>query len=144
MPNASHHLAFHASVVLLFGVLLGAPYAKAINRPASAQVINSWRVAHQSLPIAASLMFAVAAVLPLHLASQGVNWFIAGTLILSAYAFCVSMPLAAMTGHRGLTTDGKGLQKLVLAGNVIGAWLSVAACASLVFATGATLLRPRA
>lgn len=142
MPNASHHLAFHGSIVLLFGVLLGAPYAKAINRPASAQVINSWRVAHQSLPIAATLMLAIAAVLPSFAAGQSVSWFIAGTLILSSYAFCVSMPLAAITGHRGLTSDGKGLQKLVLAGNLIGAWLSVAACAGLVFATGATVLRP--
>lgn len=141
MLTSAHHLIFHGSIVLLFGVLLGAPYAKAINRSAPAHIVNSWRVAHQGLPIAASLMLAVAAILPSLTSSPVVSWFIVGTLISSAYAFCVSMPLAAITGHRGLTGDGKGVQKLVLYGNVLGAWLSVAACLALLFAAGLTLWR---
>jgi uncharacterized membrane protein YgdD (TMEM256/DUF423 family) len=139
MHTSARHLIFHGSIVLLFGILLGAPYARALNRSAPAHIVNSWRVAHQSLPIAATLMLAVAAVLPSFTSSSAVSWFIVGTLVSSSYAFCVSMPLAAMTGHRGLTGDGKGLQKLVLYGNILGAWLSVAACLALVFAAGFTL-----
>ena len=139
MQNPSHHLAFHAAVVLLFGVLIGAPYARAINKQAAPQVVNSWRIAHQSLPIAAGLMFAVAGVLPLLKAPIAAIWFVAVTLTASTYAFCVSMPLAAITGHRGLSSDGKGLQRLVFYGNVAGAWLSVAACLGLVFVTAVSL-----
>ena len=84
-------------------------------------------------------MLAVAAVVPSFSVGPSVSWFIVGTLISSSYAFCVSMPLAAITGHRGLTSGGKGLQKLVLYGNVLGAWLSVAACIALVYGAGFTL-----
>ena len=65
MNRPSRHLVFHGSLVLLLGLLLGAPYAQAIKAEADEQIINSWRVAHQSLPIGATLMFAVAAVLPM-------------------------------------------------------------------------------
>ncbi|MDM0112243.1 hypothetical protein QTI66_08780 [Variovorax sp. J22R133] len=139
MLSSSRHLIFHGAVVLLFGILLGAPYAKAINRCAPAHIVNSWRIAHQSLPIAAILMFAVAAILPTFSTGHVVAWLIAGGLIGSSYAFCVSMPMAAVTGHRGLSQGGKGLQKLVLFGNVVGAWLSVLACVVLLFAAGVTL-----
>lgn len=139
MPSPAHHLAFHATLVLLFGVLLGAPYARAINRQAPQQVVNSWRVAHQSLPIAAGLMLAVAAALPLFSAPVYAAWFVVVTLTASTYAFCVSMPLAAITGHRGLTADGRGLQRLVFYGNLLGAWLSVAACVGLVCVAAVSL-----
>jgi hypothetical protein len=139
VPNPSHHLALHAAIVLLYGVLLGAPYARAINRQAPQQVVHSWRIAHQSLPIAAGLMLAIAGVLPLLTAPTAAVWFVVITLTASTYAFCVSMPLAAITGHRGLTSDGKGLQRLVFYGNLAGAWLSVAACLGLVFVTAASL-----
>lgn len=140
MASASNHLALHASLVLSFGVLLGAPYGRAINRGAPAQIVNSWRVAHQSLPIAAGLMFAVAAVLPLLNAPAAAVWFVVVTLVAGNYAFCVSMPLAAITGHRGLSPDGKGLQRLVFHANLAGAALSLAACVGLVFICLASLL----
>jgi hypothetical protein len=140
MYSASRHLAFHASLVLSFGVLLGAPYGRAINRGAPAQIVNSWRVAHQSLSLAAGLMFAIAAVLPLLTAPMAAIWFVVVTLVASNYAFCISMPLAAMTGHRGLSPDGKGLQRLVFHANLAGAFLALAACAGLVFVCAASLL----
>lgn len=133
MTSASNHLALHASLVLTFGVLLGAPYGRAINQGAPAQIVNSWRVAHQSLSLAAGLMFAIAAVLPLLAAPPVAVWFVVVTLVASSYAFCVSMPLAAITGHRGLSADGKGLQRVVYYANLAGAGLSLAACAGLVF-----------
>ena len=63
MEASARHLAFHGAVVLLVGLLCGAPYARAVNRNAAADVVHSWRVAHASLPIGAMLMFAVAALL---------------------------------------------------------------------------------
>jgi len=121
MPTCVRHLIFHAAVVLLFGLLLGGPYARAIKRGAAAHVVNSWRVAHLSLPIGATLMLATAPLLASLAVSDAVKWTIVVTLLVSAYGFCVATPLAAITGERGLAPGGKGLGRLVYLGNWIGA-----------------------
>lgn len=126
---------FHAAVVLLFGLLLGAPYARAIKRNAATHIVNSWRVAHLSIPIGATLMFAVAALLPSLTVPAQVSWVIAVSLIISSYAFCISTPLAAVTGERGLSSGSTGLGKLVYLGNMVGAWASVIAAVALLYAT---------
>ena len=132
MHAVARHLVFHGSVVLLFGLLLGVPYARAIKRNAPPHIVNSWRVAHQSLPIGATLMFSVAAVLPMLTASIRIAWIMAVALIVSAYAFCISTCLAAMTGQRGLGPGGAGLGKVVYLGNLIGACASAIAAGCLV------------
>jgi ABC-type polysaccharide/polyol phosphate export permease len=139
MITSAKHLAFHGTLVLLFGLLLGAPYGKAINRGAPAHIVNSWRVAHQSLPIAAILMFSVAALLPSFSVPSTVSWVIAGCLIVSSYFFCVSMPLAAITGHRGLTRGKTMPENIVLVANIGGAWLSLIATLVLVYAAAVSL-----
>jgi hypothetical protein len=139
MHAAASHLVFHGSVVLLFGLLLGAPYARAIKRNAPPHIVNSWRVAHLSLPIGATLMLSIAGVLPLLSASVRAVWIMAVALIVSAYAFCISTCLAAMTGQRGLQPGGAGLGKLVYLGNLIGACASAIAAACLVAAAFVSL-----
>lgn len=134
MLSAARHLAFHGSIVLLFGLLLGGPYARAIKRGAAAHVVNSWRVAHLSLPIGAILMFAIAAWLPSVAAPESLAWVIAIALIVSAYGFCISTPLAALSGRRGLSA-GEGLERLVYVANMIGAIASTVAGVGLVIAT---------
>ena len=139
MDSSSRHLLFHGAIVLLFGLLLGAPYARAIKREAAAHIVNSWRVAHLSLPIGAVLMFAVAAVLPSFAVAIQVKWMIALALIVSSYGFCVSTPLAAITGQRGLSSGGTGLGRLVYAGNMVGAWGSVIAAVVFLYAAFVSL-----
>ncbi len=134
MHIAARHLVLHGAVVLLFGLLLGAPYARAIKRNAPPHIVNSWRVAHLSLPIGAILMFAVAALLPSLAVPAPVIWVIAVALIVSAYGFCVSTPLAAVTGQRGLSSDGAGLGKLVYLGNMVGAFASIIGATALLVA----------
>ena len=135
MDPSSRHLAFHGAIVLLFGLLLGAPYARAIKRGDAAHVVNSWRVAHLSLPIGAVLMLSVAALLPALAASLPVQWVIAAALIISAYGFCLATPLAAITGQRGLDASGSGLGKWVYIGNMVGAVSSIVAAIALLYAT---------
>ncbi len=139
MHASSNQLIFHGAIVLLFGLVLGAPYARAIKRGAPAPIVNSWRVAHLSLPIGATLMFAIAAVLPALAVSVQVAWVIAIALIISSYAFCVSTPLAAITGERGLESDNVGLGQLVYLGNMVGAWSSLVAAVALVYAAFVSL-----
>jgi hypothetical protein len=139
MHASSRHLVFHGAIVLLFGLLLGAPYARAIKRNAAAHIVNSWRVAHLSLPIGATLMFAIAALLPSFAVSEPVAWAIAVAFIVSAYGFCVSTPLAAITGQRGLSSDDIGLGKAVYLGNLIGAGASIIGTALLLSAAFVSL-----
>jgi hypothetical protein len=139
MEPSARHLVFHGAIVLLIGLLCGGPYARAINRGAPAHIIQSWRVAHASLPMGAMVMFAVAALLSSFAVTGAVKWGIALALIVSSYAFCISLPLAAIVGHRGLSAGGPPSAKLVYAGNVLGAWLSMAAAAALVYASFVSL-----
>ena len=139
MPTCARHLIFHAAIVLLFGLLLGGPYARSIKRGAAAHVVNSWRVAHLSLPIGATLMLATAPLLASLAVSEAVKWTIVVTLVLSAYGFCVATPLAAITGERGLSAGGKGLGRLVYLGNWMGAFFSTASAAVFLYAAFVSL-----
>ena len=135
MNASAHHLMFHGSIVLLYGLLCGAPYARAINRDAPAHVVHSWRVAHASLPVGAILMLVVAALLPVLPNIAALQWAIALALIASSYAFVVALTLAPIVGQRGLSSQGPVAAKLVFAGNFIGALASIVAAVALVLAS---------
>ncbi len=135
MNTSAHHLMFHGSIVLLYGLLCGAPYARAINRSAPAHVVHSWRVAHASLPMGATLMLVVAVLLPVLPDIAALQWTIALALIVSSYAFVVALTLAPVLGHRGLSSQGPVAAKLVFVGNLIGAWASMVAAVALVWAS---------
>jgi hypothetical protein len=139
MDSYSRQLVFHGAVVLLVGLLCGAPYGRAVNRNAPAHIVHSWRVAHGSIPLGAALMFGVAAVLSHLKGSAPLKWAIALFLIVSSYAFCFSLPLAAVVGHRGLSSRGPTSAKLVHAGNVVGAVSSLVAAAVLIYAAYVSL-----
>lgn len=134
MHASARQLFFHGAVVLLIGLLCGAPYGRAINRRSSAQLTAAWRLAHGSLPISAGIMFAICAVLSALSIADSLRWVIAIALIASSYAFCISLPLAATVGHRGLSAGGPLSAKLVFAGNSLGALGSLVAAVALVYA----------
>lgn len=139
MDASSRHLALHGAVVLVIGLMCGGPYGRAINRNAPAHIVQAWRVAHSSLPAGAVLMFAVAPLLSLFTVAAPFKWFIALALIVSSYAFCVSLPLAAVVGHRGLSPAGPLSARLVYAGNIVGAAGAVLAALVLVYAAFVSL-----
>lgn len=134
MTSATHQLALHGAIVLLIGLLCGAPYARAIKRAAPAAMQHAWRVAHASLPIGATLMFAIAALLPQWRIAAWLQWGIVLNLIVSGYAFCAALPLGAATGHRGLGNGGPLLARVVYAGNLLGAVTSLLASVLLIVA----------
>jgi hypothetical protein len=134
LSQLSLHLILHASIILFVALVFGAPYARAIKRNAEVQVINSWRVAHQSLTIGALLLFAMAYVLPSLAIPNVLRMAIAVLFIISGYAFTISTPLAAVSKDRGLSAGATGLAKLVYLGNVVGAATSLLAAAGLLVA----------
>jgi vacuolar-type H+-ATPase subunit I/STV1 len=139
MDPSARHLVLHGAIVLFIGLACGGPYGRAINRNAPAQVVQSWRLAHASLPMGGILMIAVAALLSNFSVQAYCKWLIALTLIVSSYAFCVSLPMAAVVGHRGLSSQGPLAAKLVFAGNLVGAWMSAVATLGLIYAAFVSL-----
>ena len=134
MDPSSRYLTFHGAIILLIGLLCGAPYGRAINRGTPASIVQSWRVAHLSLPIGAILMFAVATPLTSFMVPADIKQLIADLLIISGYSFCFSLPLAALTGERGLSYRGSLTAKAVFLGNALGAATSLLAALALIYA----------
>ena len=134
MEPSARYLVFHGTIILLIGLLCGAPYGRAINAGAATGIVHSWRVAHLSLPIGAILMFAVATLLASFAVVGQIKQLIANLLIVSGYSFCVALPLAAMVGERGLSPGGSLKAKAVFVGNVLGAVTSLLASLALVYA----------
>ena len=134
MEPSSRYLVFHGTIILLIGLLCGAPYGRAINRRAADHIVHSWRVAHLSLPIGAILMFAVAPLMASFTVASQIKQLIVDLLIVSGYSFCVALPLAAILGERGLSHGGSLKAKAVFAGNLLGAVTSLLASLALVYA----------
>ena len=134
MEPSARYLVFHGTIILLIGLICGAPYGRAINAGAATHIVHSWRVAHQSLPIGAILMLAVAPLLGSFAVAGQIKQLIATLLIVSGYSFCVALPLGAMVGERGLSPRGPLRAKAVFLGNVLGAVTSLLASLALVYA----------
>lgn len=134
MDDSARYLVLHGTIILFIGLLCGAPYGRAINERDETHIVHSWRVAHLSLPLGAILMFAVAPLLASFTVVREIKQLIADSLIVSGYSFCVSLPLAAMVGHRGLSYRGPFKAKAVFVGNVLGAVTSLLASLALIYA----------
>jgi hypothetical protein len=131
---SARYLVFHGTIILLIGLLCGAPYGRAINARAADHTVHSWRVAHLSLPIGAVLMFSVAPLLASFAVASQIKQLIAYLLIGSGYSFSVALPLGAMIGERGLSPRGPFKARVVFAGNLVGAVTSLLASLALVYA----------
>jgi hypothetical protein len=134
MDVPARHLLLHAVIIYLIGLLAGIPYGTAINRGDSEERIRAWRLAHGSLLIGATTMIAIAAVLSHLNVGPLTRWSIAGSLIASGYGFAVALPVAAWVGKRGLTASGPLSNRVVFAGNSLGAWASFLAAVVLLYA----------
>lgn len=139
MDTSARYLAFHGTIVLFIGLMCGSPYGRAINQNYPAHIVTAWRFAHSALPFSAMLMFAIAALLSAFTVTAQFKWFISWMWIASSYAFCISLPLAAVIGHRGLAWKGSWTAKLVFIANVLGAATSVFATLALMYASYVSL-----
>jgi hypothetical protein len=134
MDPQARALVLHSAIVLLVGLLLGAPYGRAINRKAPEHIVQAWRLAHGTLPMGATLGLAVAAVLSSLNVDASVKSLLAWSWIVSNYGFCISLTLAACVGHRGLTAGGPIANQAVFLGNTAAAAAAVSGGATLLYA----------
>ncbi|MGH8631412.1 MAG: hypothetical protein ACREU7_11710 [Burkholderiales bacterium] len=114
-------LIFHGGVILLVGLLCGAPLGSAVVRGKPEETVRAWRVAHSSLVMGGVLLLALAGVVShLNLSALALALLV-WAFVVSSYVFAVVLPLAAHYGHRGLTSAPPLLNRVVYFGNVVGA-----------------------
>jgi hypothetical protein len=135
----SRWLLFHAIIVLLVGLLSGIPYGIAINQKKSEHIVSAWRLAHGSLTLGATMMFAVSAVLTHLVVGVTIKWLIVTAFVASGYSFCLALPIAAWVGQRGLSWLRPTSNRIVYLGNSIGAWSSLGGTLVLLYAAYETL-----
>jgi hypothetical protein len=134
MDLPARHLLLHAVIVYIVGLLAGFPYGIAIVHGDSEERIRAWRLAHSSLIAGATMMVAIAAVLSHLNVGPFARWSIASSFAVSGYSFAVALPIAAWTGQRGLTASGPGWNRVVFAGNSLGALTSLLSAVTLLYA----------
>jgi hypothetical protein len=140
MDLSSSWLLLNGSIVLVIGLILGAPYGKAINQSKPDHIINAWRVAHSSLSLGGATLIAIAAALAQLSAEKLIKWGIVVCFSLSGYSFSVALPIAAMVGYRGLSWKAPHANRIVYIGNSAGAWSSLAGAILLVYAVAVSIV----
>ena len=114
-------LALHGSVILLVGLLCGAPLGSAVARGRSEDTIRAWRVAHSSLVMGGILLLAVAGIFEKLTLAAWASGLLAWALVTSSYVFAVVLPFGARYGHRGLKYQAPLANRLMYLGNTLGA-----------------------
>ena len=139
MDLQARYLVLHSAVVLLAGLLVGIPLARAIKRNASDSVVSQWRLAHDSLTVGPALTLALAAVLSsLSVGAPTKSWIL-WTWAAANYSFCASLPLGAAVGHRGRSFVKPVVNQIVFIGNMIGIVTSLAGAVIFLYAAYASL-----
>ncbi len=139
METPARYLLFHASIVLLIGLLCGVPYGQAIVNKKSDEVIRAWKLAHGALSLGATTMIGMAAILSSLQVDTGIQWAIAITFIISGYGFCIALTIEPFVGDRGLSWSGIWSNKVVFIGNIIGALSSLIGTLIIVYASYVSL-----
>ena len=134
MDGLSSQMIFHGSVILVAGLLCGAPMGSAIKKERGDDVVRAWRVAHSGLLLGAVLLFAIALILPSISVGSTYDAVLAWSFILSAYGFLVALPFGATIGNRGLQPSA-GRGQIVYFGNLVGAGGSLLGGGLLVWAS---------
>jgi len=114
-------LIFHGAVILLVGLLCGAPLGSAAVRGKREETVRAWRVAHSSLVMGGILLLALAGVVSHLQLSAFALAFLVWAFIASSYGFAVVLPLAAHYGYRGLSSSPPLLNRVLYVGNMAGA-----------------------
>lgn len=139
MDASARQLLFHGGVVMLIGLAAGFPYGRAITGNRGEELVRGWRVAHASLCMGATTMFAVSAVLSGLAVGAAVKWVVAVAYIASGYGFSFGVVAAPLVGCRGLSPGGPAGNRLVFAGYAVGVVGSLAGAIALLYAAGISL-----
>jgi len=123
MPNK--YLLLHGSIVILIGLLSGIPMWYAIIRNKGKEAVRAWRVAHSCLVMYGLMILIVGIVIPHLILGKLAVWVLVSALIAAGYGFVFALTIGAWKGLRGLTIKPYGLNTILFAGHIIGAFCSL-------------------
>lgn len=135
------HLAFHALIVLLGGLLSGIPMGQAINREDGEDRVRAWRVAHSGLCMGGLMLLIFAMMLTQLEVGSWLRLLILGASLCAGYGFLLALPYGAAKGARGTQGGGSRENRLVYLGNKVGAWGSLIATLGLLVAVAVRLFQ---
>jgi len=93
--NPTKLLLLSGSMVLLAGLLSGAPMGRAIVRNMGEDTVRGWRVAHSGLTMGGIMIIAVALALPVLALSPMLAAIAAWSFVISSVGFTIGLPLGA-------------------------------------------------
>lgn len=121
MEALEAQLRLHGTIVVIAGLACGLGFARAILAGRGPEAERAWRVAHLSLLLVGLTMWVVslliAAISPSLLLAHVIVW----SFVASGYGLLFVLPYGAVAGHRGLSAAGPVGNRVVLAGNLMGA-----------------------
>ena len=88
-------LIFHGGVILVVGLLCGAPLGSAVVRGKPEETIRARRVAHSSLVMGGILLLALAGIVAQLQLSAWALGLMVWSFVASGYGFAVVLPLGA-------------------------------------------------
>jgi hypothetical protein len=115
-------LTFHGLLVLLIGLLAGAPYGAAVVGAWGSEVERAWKLAHLEGLQNGILLLVLAGCSPwIALASRSERIVVWGAVV-AAYGNALGGLLGALLGHRGLAPEGPLGNWVVFAAFMFGMW----------------------
>ncbi len=133
------HLILHGAIVLFVGLFAGAPYNAALLRGWGSEPVRAWVLAHSAGVMCGIMALAAAGIMHRLALSDLRARMMAGSFIVSIYAFTIGMWLAALLPVRGIVASRSIADRLVNICYTIGAWGALAGAALAVAGAAAAL-----
>ena len=120
--RAAARLAFHGLVILLLGLLAGAPYGAAIVQGWGVEAERAWKLAHLEGVQNGILVLALAGAARLLSLANAAEKTVVWGAILAAYGNAIGGILGAVSGQRGLAPQGPVTNWIVFIAFMFGMW----------------------
>lgn len=120
--QAAAMITFNGLVVLLLGLLAGAPYGAALVDGWGDDAVRAWKLAHSEGVLNGLMLLALAGCAPWLSLGRSAQRMVAWGAVLAAWGNIVGAALGALTGQRGLAPQGPAANWLVFTAFMFGMW----------------------
>ena len=120
--EAAATITFNGLVVLLLGLLAGAPYGAALVNGWGDDAARAWKLAHSEGVLNGLMLLALAGCAPWLSLGRAAQRVVAWGAVLAAWGNTVGAALGARTGQRGLAPQGPAANWLVFIAFMFGMW----------------------
>ncbi len=101
-PRNQIQLSLNGAVILLIGMIMGVPYAFALNGSWGDEATRAWHVAHTGVAALGVTLLAVAGILNQLLLRDRLATLLVWSMSVAGYGFVIGLTIVAVTGVRGL------------------------------------------